>query len=512
MSLISLASVKMASSSFSSVVARLNGLMTTTTTATTHFLKKAPAVATTSCMMMMSSTPRRSIKVLAALYPDPLCGYPPEYARTNVPTIKDTYADGTRLPTPKSKPEYTPGELLGCVSGELGLRSFLEKQGHTLVVTSDKDGEESEFEKHLHDADVVISQPFWPAYLDEARLAKAKKLQLVITAGVGSDHVDLKACKSPGVQSGRLRVHSSGTTSKEEEEKKTQQNSDKNKPPITVAEVSFCNSISVAEHVVMLVLVSVRNFVNSHEMARVTSNGTQKSMCGAYDDGWNIADLVQRAYDLEGMHVGTVGAGRIGLAVLRRLKPFDVTLHYTDFHRLDKSVEQELNLTFHETPQELAQACDVITINCPLHSGTEKLFDDDMIRNHMRRGAYLINTARGLIVDRDAVVRALNDGHLSGYGGDVWFPQPAPLDHPWRTMPWSAMTPHMSGSTLSAQARYAAGVREILECFLAKKPIRDEYLIVHGGRLAGAGRHSYIQDCHRKVEDEEWEEIHGIPA
>jgi formate dehydrogenase len=138
----------------------------------------------------------------------------------------------------------------------------------------------------------------------------------------------------------------------------------------------------------------------------------------------------------------------------------------------------------------MARVCDVVTINCPLHPETERLFDEKMIAK-MKRGAYIINTARGKIVDRDAVVRALESGQLAGYAGDVWFPQPAPKDHPWRTMPNQGMTPHISGTTLSAQARYAAGTREILESWFANEPIRDEYLIVDGGKLAGVGAHSY---------------------
>jgi formate dehydrogenase len=118
------------------------------------------------------------------------------------------------------------------------------------------------------------------------------------------------------------------------------------------------------------------------------------------------------------------------------------------------------------------------------------LFNDALIAK-MKHGAYLVNTARGKICDRDAVVRALKSGQLAGYAGDVWFPQPAPRDHPWRTMPFEAMTPHISGSSLSAQARYAAGVREILECWAEGRAIRSEYLIVQGGKLAGAGAHSY---------------------
>ena len=134
--------------------------------------------------------------------------------------------------------------------------------------------------------------------------------------------------------------------------------------------------------------------------------------------------------------------------------------------------------------------CDVVTINAPLHPETEGLFGDELLGT-MKRGTYLINTARAKIADRDAIVRALESGQLAGYAGDVWFPQPAPADHPWRTMPHHGMTPHISGSSLSAQARYAAGTREILESWLDGTPIRDEYLIVDGGRLAGTGAHSY---------------------
>jgi formate dehydrogenase len=269
------------------------------------------------------------------------------------------------------------------------------------------------------DADVVISQPFWPAYLTAGRIAKACNLKLAVTADIGSDHVQLGAAIEHGV---------------------------------TVAEVTYSNSISVAEHVVMMIL--------------------------------------ERSYDLERMSVGTFGAGRIGLAVLRRLKPFDVDLHYKDKYRLDADVERELGLMFHEDVESLVRVCDVLSIHTPLHPETEGLFGRELL-GQMKRGAYLINTARGKICDRDAVVEALENGQLAGYAGDVWYPQPAPAHHPWRHMPHHGMTPHTSGSSLSAQARYAAGTREILESFLAGTPIREEYLIVEGGRLAGAGAHSY---------------------
>ena len=131
-------------------------------------------------------------KILCVLYPDPVGGYPPAYARDSIPVLR-AYPDGQTLPTPEAI-DFTPGELLGCVSGELGLRPFLEAAGHTLVVTSDKEGPDSVFEQELPDADIVISQPFWPAYLTAERIEKAPNLRLAITAGIGSDHVDRERC------------------------------------------------------------------------------------------------------------------------------------------------------------------------------------------------------------------------------------------------------------------------------------------------------------------------------
>merc|ERR1712076_40449 len=174
------------------------------------------------------------------------------------------------------------------------------------------------------------------------------------------------------------------------------------------------------------------------------------------------------------------------------MKPFDCKLHYADRHRLPKEVEEELNLTYHEKVEDMVKICDVVTINCPLHPETEHLFDEKML-SLMKRGSYIVNTARGKICDRDAIARALESGQLAGYAGDVWFPQPPPQDHPWRTMPHHGMTPHTSGTTLSAQTRYAAGVREILENFFAGKEQRKEYQIVTGGKLAGVGAHSYSE-------------------
>jgi formate dehydrogenase len=165
-------------------------------------------------------------KVLCVLYDDPITGYPKSYARDGLPKI-EKYPDGQTLPTPKGI-DFTPGTLLGSVSGELGLRKYLESNGHQYVVTSSKESPDSVLDKELPDAEIVISQPFWPAYMTAERFAKAKKLKMVVTAGIGSDHTDLQAA---------IRHN------------------------VTVAEVTYCNSNSVAEHIVMMILGLVRNYM-----------------------------------------------------------------------------------------------------------------------------------------------------------------------------------------------------------------------------------------------------------
>ncbi|RYO88035.1 hypothetical protein DL766_008013 [Monosporascus sp. MC13-8B] len=336
-------------------------------------------------------------------------------------------------------------DLLGTTENELGIRKWLEDQGHTLITTSDKEGEDSVFEKELVDAEVIITTPFHPGYLTAERLAKAKKLKLAVTAGIGSDHVDLDAAN-------------------------------KTNGGITVAEVTGSNVVSVAEHVVMTILALVRNFVPAHEQIEAGD--------------WDVAAVAKNEYDLENKVVGTVAVGRIGERVLRRLKPFDCKeLLYFDYQPLKPEVEKEIGCRRVENLEEMLAQCDVVTINCPLHEKTRGLFNKDLI-SKMKKGSWLVNTARGAIVVKEDVAEALKSGHLRGYGGDVWFPQPAPRDHPLRTAknPWgggNAMVPHMSGTSIDAQKRYAAGTKAILESYLTGKfDYRPEDLIVHQGDYA----------------------------
>ncbi|CAG7945633.1 unnamed protein product [Penicillium salamii] len=336
-------------------------------------------------------------------------------------------------------------QLLGTTENELGIRKWLEDQGHTLVTTSDKEGENSKFDQELVDAEVIITTPFHPGYLTAERLAKAKNLKLAVTAGIGSDHVDLNAANTTN-------------------------------GGITVAEVTGSNVVSVAEHVVMTILLLVRNFVPAHEQIK--------------RGDWDVAAVAKNEYDLEGKVVGTVAVGRIGERVLRRLKAFDCKeLLYFDYQPLSAETEKEIGCRRVENLEEMLAQCDVVTINCPLHEKTRGLFNKDLI-SKMKPGAWLVNTARGAIVVKEDVAEALKSGHLRGYGGDVWFPQPAPKDHPLRYAehPWgggNGMVPHMSGTSIDAQIRYATGTKNILDSYFSgRHDYRPEDLIVYKGDYA----------------------------
>jgi formate dehydrogenase len=333
-------------------------------------------------------------------------------------------------------------EVLGCAENALGLRASLEAEGHELVSTTEREGDE--LFGHLRDADVLITTPFWPVYVTSDMLGEADNLKLILTAGVGSDHVDLGEAAERG---------------------------------ITVAEITGSNTVSVAEHAVMQVLALVRNFVPAYK--------------DIVDGGWSIGEIAVGSHDLEGKTVGIYGAGQIGQLIAHRLKPFDVKMLYFKRSRLGTVEELSLGIRY-ATLEEMTAECDVIVVAAPLTPETKGLFDRETLFS-MKQGAYIINIARGAIVETEALVEALEEGHLGGYAGDVWYPEPAPPDHPWRNMPRHALTPHVSGTTLEAQKRYAAGVRESLMNYLQGEPIRDDYVMVSDGEIQ-SGSYKAIYD------------------
>lgn len=311
-----------------------------------------------------------------------------------------------------------------------------------MQVSDDKEGPNSEFAKHIKDAEVLITTPFHPAYLTKEIMATAKNLKIAITAGVGSDHIDLDAA---------------------------------NERKITVAEVTGSNVVSVAEHVVMTILTLVRNYQPAHEMI---VNGQ-----------WQVSRVARHCFDLEDKVIGTLGAGRIGYRVLQRLKPFDCKeLLYYDYAPLPQAAAKTVGTRRVEDLKEFLGQLDILTINAPLHEGTRNLINKETL-SYLKDGAWIVNTARGAICNAQDIADAVNSGKISGYGGDVWNVQPAPKDHPWRSMlgpqgRGNNMTPHMSGTSLDAQKRYAAGTKQILENYLKGKAQEPANVIVENGDYA----------------------------
>lgn len=273
--------------------------------------------------------------------------------------------------------------------------------------------------------DIVISAPFYPAYMTKERIEKAPNLKLAITAGVGSDHVDLDAAS---------------------------------KNDVGVVEVTGSNTVSVAEHAVMDLLIVLRNFMEGHRQS--------------VEGEWDLSKVGNQARELQNKTIGIFGFGRIGQLVAERLKPFNVTIqHYDPINQKDNE-----NSRFVEF-EEFVKTSDAITIHAPLTPSTDNLFNEDVL-NKMKKGSYLVNTARGKIVNTQALVNAVNSGQIQGYAGDVWYPQPAPADHPWRTMPRNGMTIHYSGMTLESQKRIEDGVKDILNRFFNNEPFQDKDVIV----------------------------------
>ncbi|MEK5199114.1 NAD-dependent formate dehydrogenase [Staphylococcus sp. FSL H8-0121] len=329
-------------------------------------------------------------------------------------------------------PEYVEGEENQILNTKkaIGLKPFLEDKGHELVILTDG---EADLDKHLADMDIVISAPFYPAYMTKERLEKAPNLKLAITAGVGFDHVDLKAASENNVG---------------------------------VVEVTGSNTVSVAEHAVMDLLILLRNYEEGHRQS--------------VEGEWNLSKVGNDAHELQNKTIGIFGFGRIGQLVAERLAPFNVTIqHYDPINQKDNEHSKFVDF------ETLVSTSDAITIHAPLTPDTDTLFNNDVL-SKMKEGSYLVNTARGKIVDTEALVKQLESKHIQGYAGDVWYPQPAPADHPWRNMPRNAMTVHYSGMTLEAQQRIEEGTKDILNRFFNNEPFQDKDVIVDGGQITSA--------------------------
>ncbi len=227
----------------------------------------------------------------------------------------------------------------------------------------------------------------------------APKLKLVQLTSAGYDRVDLEAAR---------------------------------KAKVPVANNGGANSVAVAEHAVMLMLAVLKKLVYHH--------------LNVVGGTWRAKDFAAvRTYEVEGKRLGIIGLGNIGKKVARRVQGFDMDVRYYDVLRLTEDQEDALGVRF-ALFNELLRTSDVVTLHVPLNDVTRKMISTREL-GMMKRGAILVNTCRGPVVDEDALHQALTSGTIAGAGLDVMVEEPPKQHHPLFSLPNVTLTPHSAGPT-----------------------------------------------------------------
>lgn len=190
--------------------------------------------------------------------------------------------------------------------------------------------------------------------------------------------------------------------------------------------------------------------------ARRIPEGIRKVEAGEWRT-WEPMGLL--GADVWGATLGIIGLGRIGTAVARRARGFNMRVLYDDPHR-NPELEEELGLRY-TSFDDLLKRADFVTVHTPLVPETHHLIDESALRR-MKRTAILVNAARGEIVDTDALVRALEEGWIARAALDVTDPEPIPSDHPLVGMENCIVVPHIGSATVTARNRMAEMAAENL--------------------------------------------------
>jgi glyoxylate reductase len=182
--------------------------------------------------------------------------------------------------------------------------------------------------------------------------------------------------------------------------------------------------------------------------------------------------------DIHHAAVGIVGMGRIGIEFAKRARGFDMRVLYYDVFRRDAEFEREHAIEFRELDELLAES-DFITIHVDLNENTRKLFNAERI-GRMKPTAYLINAARGPIVDTEALYQALKAGRIAGAALDVTDPEPLPADHPILQLDNCVVCPHIASASIRTRTNMAKLAAEnivnVLEARAPVTPVNPEVL------------------------------------
>ncbi len=262
----------------------------------------------------------------------------------------------------------------------------------------------------MQNCDVLV--PTLTDQIDAAALTAAgPDLHLIANFGNGIDHIDLPAARARN---------------------------------IIVTNTPGVFTDDTADMTLALILSVPRRLAEGDKLART----------GAWA-GWTPSHML--GHRVGGKLLGIIGMGRIGMAVAERARAFGIAIHYHNRHRLPRAVEEQLGATWHATPDTLLRIADIISIHCPHTTETHGMIDARRIAA-MKPSAYLINTARGEIVDEDALISALANGRIAGAGLDVFSHEPA-IDARLLDLPNVVLLPHMGSATY--EGREASGERVI---------------------------------------------------
>lgn len=278
----------------------------------------------------------------------------------------------------------------------------------------------------VRDADVLL--PGWAA-VTEPMLAHAQRLRMIQKWGIGVDRIDVEAVRRRGI-------------------------------PLAITAGS--NAGPVAELAIALMLSVYRRIPYVNQAMR--------------EGQWPKAEMRETCFQLAGKTIGLVGFGNIGRMLARRLRGFDADVVYHDARPADSQTERTLGVRRLDLPELLATS-DIVSLHAPYLPQTERMINAASIAT-MKRGAVIINTARGELVDEDALHAALVSGHLRGAGLDAFWQEPVPRDHPLLSLPQVVVTPHAGGGVFDNVAHVARHAFSNITRCLAGEPLPAADVIV----------------------------------
>ena len=278
----------------------------------------------------------------------------------------------------------------------------------------------------MGDADVIMAAG---TFVTAEMIACAPRLKMIQKWGIGVDKIDLDAARRAGV---------------------------------TVAITAGATSIPVSEHTLMLILATSRRLPLAHRSLQ--------------EGKWIASELRTVCAKLDGKTVGLFGFGNIARFVAKRLSGFDVNLIYHSRTRLAPAIEQQFNVRYVDFDTLLAQS-DILSLHAPLTDQTKHLFNAATF-SKMKRGAMIINTARGELIDETALVDALRSGQLSSAGLDTFEGEPPRADHPLLHMDQVVATPHSAGGVYDNVPYIVSHMFRNIERYFNKQPLDPADLIV----------------------------------